>query len=65
MMRTFGNISLHKGCAYKLIDSHVCTIAITMVEKFNILIYRDEEKMKVLKFTVDFISNLATQKYNL
>lgn len=40
-------------------------MVVEMVEKFNILIYRDDEKLKLLKLTVDFISNLSTQKYKL
>jgi hypothetical protein len=60
-----GNISLHKASGEKLIDGRVCAMSIKMIEKFDILISRDEEKLKLLKLAVDFFSNLATHKYHL
>lgn len=58
-----GNLSLHKPSIEKLVDNNVNLLIIEMIEKFNILIYRDEERLKVLKLTIDFISNMSTQKY--
>ena len=36
---------------------------VEMISKFDILFYRDEERLKVLKLTIDFVSNMASQKY--
>lgn len=65
ILRSMGNMSLHKQCAEKLIDGHICLIIIELIEKFNILIFRDSEKLKLLKVAVDTVSNLATHKYKL
>lgn len=64
-MRTLGNISLHKPSSERLIDGHICKVIVAVSEKFNILIFRDDEKLKVLKLIVDFFSNIASHKHNL
>lgn len=42
IMRTLGNISLHKPSSEKLISMHVCQYIVTLAEKLNILIFRDD-----------------------
>lgn len=65
IMRALGNLSLYKPCVEKLVDSKINLAIIDMISRFDILFYRDEERMKVLKLTIDFLSNMAAQKYKL
>jgi hypothetical protein len=64
ILRSLGNLSLHKHSAYKMIDEHMPRLCVEVVEKFNLIIYRDEEKLKVLKLIVDYLSNLCTHNHN-
>lgn len=63
VMRAMGNLSLHKPCVERFIDGKVNTAIIEMISKFDILFYRDEERLKVLKLTIDFVSNMSSHKY--
>ena len=60
-----GNISLHKGCAESLIDGHICSLVIKLIVGLKIILYKDDEKTKLLKLCIDVISNLTGQKYKL
>lgn len=36
-----------------------------MTEKFDMLVFLNEEKIKVLKLTVDLLANLTVHKYKI
>ena len=63
-MRSLGNLSLHKKSVEDLIDGNITGYSVELVEKLQIFIQRDEQKLKLLKLVIDLFSNISTLKYN-
>ena len=65
MLRAMGNLSLSVKFAQEMIDGHVCTLAVAMIEKLNIISQFDEKRAALMKILIELVANLASHRYRL